>query len=506
MTNGLKQYWYRLSIRGKQFAFYILIIACISIFNFFVLERYNQFIRQYNANTNKFFNVIQLKKELTESMSCISKFLENRNLEDLDLYNESVYRFEMAILKMEKDPASLNSYFLIRAIKNSYISAYDEYNAAITKRRVSNSGYRIHEYKARRIYQYMLDYIDNLSEINLVEGNTIYERLTQNVRLMRTVILASIILVTLICLGFGIKFSNYLTKPIKQLAMLSSQMAEGNLDVRPLQVKSHDEVGILANSFNTMSQSIQQMVKDLKSKSVLEKKLHNEEIKNMKMQQLLKEARFLSLQAQINPHFLFNTLNTISRIIMFNKNEDAIRLIESFANLLHYNLGDFHKQVPIKKELEIIRHYLYIQKYRFEERLNFTIFCNNSKLLEVPIPCLALQPLVENSIIHGIEPKEAGGKIRIKITEVSNEIIIKIIDNGIGISKARMESIKDLKANNHIGHSNAIGIANVAHRLSIFTGLSECFGIRSIEGLGTIVVVKIPQKKGGILGETINCR
>ena len=504
MMNWTKDYWYRMSIRRKQFAFYIIIIALISLFSFFALDRYNNFIQQYNVNTNRFFNAVKLKRELLESRLYISKFLESRELSQLNNYNESVYRFEEAIVKMEDEIVSLNAYFLLRAVKNSYISAYDEYNAAIKERRVLNPKYHIHEYKARRIYQYMLNYIDDLSEISLIEGNALSKRLMRNARLMQTVILVGIIFVTLICLGFGIMFSNYLTKPIKQLAILSSQMARGNLKVEPLQISSKDEVGVLAGSFNMMCFSIQEMVNDLKNKSILEKKLHEEEIKNITMQQLLKEARFLSLQSQINPHFLFNTLNTISRIVMFGKNEDAMRLIESFSSLLRYNLGDFHKQVPLKKELEIIKHYLYIQQYRFGERLNFSIVCNNPDLLEVPIPCFALQPLVENSIIHGIEPKEDGGEIKIKISAFRDEVIIKIIDNGIGISKARLEDIQTLKQNDHTGHSNAIGIANVVHRLTIFTGLSQCFRIRSKEGFGTLVTVNIPKKRGDTFGEDIN--
>jgi two-component system sensor histidine kinase YesM len=504
MIKWLKECWYRMSIRSKQFAFYIIIIALISLFSFFALDRYNNFIHQYNVNTNRFFNAVQLKKELIESRTYISNFLESLELSELNNYNESVYRFEEAIVKMEAETVSLNEYLLLRAVKNSYISAYDEYNAAIRERRASSPKYLIHEYKARRIYHYMLDYIDDLSEISLIEGNALSKRLMRNARLMQSVILVGIIFMTLICLGFGVMFSNYLTKPIKQLAILSSQMAKGDLKVEPLRNNSKDEVGVLADSFNRMSVSIRKMVNDLKNKTILEKKLHDEEIKNITMEQLLKEARFLSLQSQINPHFLFNTLNTISRIVMFGKNNDAMRLIESFSNLLRYNLGDFHKQVPLKKELEIIKHYLYIQQYRFEERLNFSIVCSDPELLEVPIPCFALQPLVENSIIHGIEPKEDGGKIRIKISALHDEIIIKIIDNGVGIPKQRMEAIQTLKQNNHTGHSNAIGIANVVHRLTIFTGQSQCFGIRSIEGFGTLVTVRIPKKRGDCLGEAIN--
>src|SRR5690554_5636068 len=109
-------------------------------------------------------------------------------------------------------------------------------------------------------------------------------------------------------IGFGYVFSNYLTGPIRRLVMASQQMAIGNLDIQ-LEVKSRDEVGILTQSFNKMTASIRNHVEELKQKAQVENKLYEEEMKNIQMQQLLQNAKFMGLQSQINPHFLFNTLN-----------------------------------------------------------------------------------------------------------------------------------------------------------------------------------------------------
>lgn len=495
MKERVKSYWYRLSIRGKQLAVFSVIIFCISLFSIYSLSSNYLFGQRFHRNTNKFFNISKLKNELTVNRELITAYLDSGKLEDLNQYNESVNEFEKILTKVEEESTSLDAYFLLRAVKNSYISAYDEYNMAIRKRRVPDLSYRIHEYKGRRIYQYMLDYIDDLSEVNLLEGNTIYQKLMRDSRLMQIVMLVGIILITIACFGFSVMLSNYLSRPIMKLASLSEQMAEGNLDVQPIAIQSLDEVGSLAGSFNAMSASIKEMINDLKNKSLIEKMLHEEEIKNITMRQLLKEARFLGLQSQINPHFLFNTLNTISRIVMFGKSSEAIRLIESLSNLLRYNLGDYNKQVTLKHELEITNHYLYIQRLRFGERLTVSIVCKDENLLKENIPCFTLQPLVENAMIHGIEPKEEGGSIRIKISSEKSNVLIKIIDDGVGIPKERIQEIMDLKENKSVGHTNAIGISNVLNRLTIFTGVADCFAIKSKIGLGTVVSIKIHKKE-----------
>jgi two-component system sensor histidine kinase YesM len=495
MLNRMKQYWYRLSIRGKQLAFVTLLIGCSSLFSFYSFHTYRCFIGRFNANTTKFFNVSQLKKELLQNQKFITDFLKYNKLPDLNRYNENVSKVERRLHKIENEITSLNAYFLIRAIKNCWSSAYDKYNEAIQKRSIADLGYRTCEYKARRIYKYIFDYVDDLSEVSLLEGNNLYRRLMRDARLMQTVILGGNIIIIIFSIGFSIIFSNYLTKPITKLANLSVQMAEGDLNVKQLPVVALDEVGTLTEVFNIMSRNIQKMVGDLETKSLLERELHEEQIKNLSTEQLLKEARFLGLQAQINPHFLFNALNTISRVVLFGQNQDAIGLIEALSGLLRYNLGDYHKRVGLKRELEIIEAYLNIQKYRFGERLGFEIVCAAPQVLDTLIPPFTLQPLIENSIIHGLEPKEAGGKIRIRVFTRAQSIVVKIIDNGVGILPSRLRELATAKMSSEPhGHSNAIGIVNVVNRLLIFTGNPYCFRLQSSYGLGTVITIILPRK------------
>ena len=150
---------------------------------------------------------------------------------------------------------------------------------------------------------------------------------------------------------FGLLFSNSVSRPIHRLADLAARIAAGDLEVGSIPVKSRDEVGILSASFNTMSRSIREMVEGLKEKADLERQLHEEEIALERMQRTLQEARFMGLQAQINPHFLFNALNTISRTALFEGADKTSQLIKSVAALFRYHLRDPRKTVRFPRNL-----------------------------------------------------------------------------------------------------------------------------------------------------------
>ena len=208
---------------------------------------------------------------------------------------------------------------------------------------------------------------------------------------------------------------------------------------------------------------------------------------------MLKEARFLALQSQINPHFLFNTLNTISRVITFSRSEEAIKLIGALANILRYNMGSGKLYVTLQDELELIKRYVFIQQYRFGDRLRVDFDCMALNTSAITIPRFTLQPIIENAVIHGIEPKIEGGHLRIKAYLNKGRAVIKIVDNGVGMSKEKIELIMSLKNKEKTGHTNAIGLSNVINRLAIFcNGKSRFFMIKSKPGLGTIVRITLP--------------
>lgn len=496
MLKVLVNHWYGLSIKSKFLLFIIFTILCVSLLSFFTQRYAFGFMDEFNNTLTSYYRINKLLVEVQENRRNIEKYLKDMRKEDLDRFAQ-VKKSLMETLDMvdKESNHSLETYFLIRAVRNALDVYFEKCDSALEVRRKSSENYYIHFYEANHISQYIEDYISQLLYVRLREGSWFYNQLVGKANGMKVTTFVAIVIMSIISIVFGLVFSNHITRPIRKLAISSTKMSKGDLDVKQIQVKSNDEVGVLAEAFNHMIGNIREMVNDLKEKSELERKLHEEELKNIKIQQLLKEAEFLGLQSQINPHFLFNTLNVISRISMFEKADNTTRLIQSLSNLFRYNLGSESKTLTLAKEIEITKEYMMIQQFRFGERLRFDVRCRTN-VENVMIPRFTLQPLIENAIIHGIEPKERGGTVRIKIQEQDGSVLIKVIDGGTGITKERLNAILNTDSKEHKGHTTGIGLANVMSRLKLYFNDENCFNIRSKPGLGTVIRISIPMKRG----------
>jgi sensor histidine kinase YesM len=158
-------------------------------------------------------------------------------------------------------------------------------------------------------------------------------------------------------------------------------------------------------------------------------------------------------------------------------------------------MGHSKLHATLQEELEVVEQYVHIQQFRFGGRLTADIDCSGIETDTVTIPRFTLQPLVENSIIHGLEPKVAGGMLRIKTYREAGSVIIKIIDNGAGISKEKLQSVFNRKNEERTGRTRSIGLSNVMARLAIFCGKQGGFEIKSKAGLGTVIIIRLPITK-----------
>ena len=495
MMNGLDKFWYNASIRKKLMIFLMTIILCISVFSIYLLTITFSYINDFSSNVNEYFiiNMLQQNNEKNERLR--GKYFDDLRMDSLSDYNQSMDSFYMTFQDLKGNSHNMEAYLLIRSIQNSFTSYSEESNMAIRKQREGGKDFQTNYYNATRINQYIDFYVAQLLEMRLRDGHLVYSQIVADARVIMLITAIIMMSFLLLCIVFGLVFSNYLTKPIEQLAKLSIQISEGNLNVTQLSITSSDEVGIMATSFNKMSSSIRTLVYDLQEKSLVEKRLHKEEMKNIRNQELLKEAKFLALQSQINPHFLFNRLNTVSRVVLLNRSDEAIKLINGISEILRYNMGDSKLHVTLEDELEIVKQYILIQQYRFGDRLKVVIDCSRIEVGAVIIPCFTLQPVIENSIIHGLEPKVAGGCLKIKAYIDKGDVVIKIIDNGVGMDEKKVQSILSMKNKKKTGRTHSIGLSNVMNRLDIFRGKKGSFDIKSKVGLGTIVIIRIPKKR-----------
>lgn len=477
---------FEISIRKKIIIFFSIVILSVLSLSIYILNNAFGYLNIYEEDLIKTSLIQTLSNHIKNNSMAFENVIKKYNPENIEIFEATIPpMWESWRNVKNRVSSSQNTFFQIEAIKYGMLAYIKSTTQSITYIKNDREIFSSQSLRARRIEGYVEKYLDLLIQIKLEESSILHENQKETVAKIRTISFYAIAIIGIISLLFGNFFSITLTKPIIDLVNNSRLMSQGNLNVKTITTRSNDEIGILADSFNDMSKNINKMVESLKDKAKIEKQHFEDEVKLIAMGKSLKEAQFLSLQSQINPHFLFNTLNTISRTSMFEQAPKTVRLIECLSNIFRYNLRNQDKFITLKEELDILEEYMYIQKTRYGNRINFKI---NSDVdgSNIRIPVFTLQPLVENAVKHGIEPKEDGGEIIININKFNGWIQIEIKDSGIGFN---MENNKHYSSHK----STSIGLNNVQKRLSLKFDGQEQFKIESKIDYGTTITIKIPE-------------
>lgn len=298
-------------------------------------------------------------------------------------------------------------------------------------------------------------------------------RQVQNFTIVCVIILFFIITGVVIATRF---ISNSITKPVAELCGVTERIAKGDFLARA-SVESQDEVAVLAGSVNDMTEHLEIMVRKIKED---ERKMRYAELR--------------LLQEQINPHFLYNTLDTIIWLIEGNDNEKAVNMVVSLSDFFRLVLSHGKEIISIRDEERHIRSYLEIQQVRYKDILDYEIVLS-SELYEYQILKMSLQPLVENALYHGIKYKRARGKITITGSLVDGKIYFAVKDNGVGMEKEELEELRKEMNRPCKETSNGFGLANVNERIRMNFGEQYGLTIESEKGEGTVVRLVIPAEQ-----------
>jgi Predicted signal transduction protein with a C-terminal ATPase domain len=270
--------------------------------------------------------------------------------------------------------------------------------------------------------------------------------------------------------------STTMTRPIKMLENTMHKVEEGDFDVQS-EIAPDNEIGHLSKTFNVMISKIKLLMAEALS---TEKEKRKNEIK--------------ALQAQINPHFLYNTLDTIIWLSADGKNEEVVEVTSALAGLFRTSVSEGENLVPLSVEIENIRSYLTIQKMRYQDKLSYRIEIPD-RLLAAKTPKLILQPIVENAVYHGIKMSPTGGEIAITACESGGVLTVTVQDSGVGMSAEQMDSLFTEDKKDHAGMG--IGVINVNNRIKLCFG--EEYGLRysSEQGMGTRADILLPCLENG---------
>ncbi|WP_238653055.1 sensor histidine kinase [Paenibacillus piscarius] len=287
--------------------------------------------------------------------------------------------------------------------------------------------------------------------------------------------------VLLVALALVYTISLLTTNRLLRLSRQLNQVALGNLNAVS-RIDGTDEIGQLSRQFNYMVSSINQLISQ-----VIES---NE--KNSTLEIAQREIKLKMMASQIHPHFLFNALESIRMNAHLKGEKEIANIVRQLGKLMRKNLEVGRERAPLKEEVEMIRSYLEIQKFRYEDRLEYEI-AFDAGAAEVMLPPLIIQPLVENSVVHGLENKEGTVHVSIAITLNGNkEVQVVVQDDGIGMTEERLAAIMEVITKTEEEEHGRIGLRNVQQRLTLYYGEAHGLRITSREGEGTQISFSVP--------------
>lgn len=306
----------------------------------------------------------------------------------------------------------------------------------------------------------------------IVVGVSMVSELMRRADEARKIYLLIALALFMAALALAYLLSDEITKPVKSLEKSMKEVEKGNFAPAVMEVREENEIGHLTRNFNMMTEEIRKLMEQRDQE-----------------QQIKRKSELKALQAQINPHFLYNTLDSIIWMAEWGKNQEVVRMTSSLAKLLRRSISNEQEAVTVAEEVEYTETYLTIQKMRYKDKLEYEILVDPEILQETVIK-LILQPLVENAIYHGIKYKEGKGLIRIRGFQQNERMILQVQDDGKGMEPETLAHI--FEKHTRDTRSNGVGLNNVNERIQLCYGDDYGISFRSSPGEGTEATITLP--------------
>ncbi|MDX8360960.1 sensor histidine kinase [Cytobacillus sp. IB215316] len=463
------------------------VILFIMVAIWISLTYYNQKTQnQYNDILERYLSMNEVSSVSQQMVTDLNNYLLNPSFANLEALQLNINKLQNKKDEVSKFRNNQNDFAL-----TNYENLIDSLIEATERSLLFRTEKETEDYlevltEATHISKYISEMTLTLIDKELNTYDRFYRGIIEQSEELKKLGIWLLLLITLLLVQFTYWFSLRITRPVKKLTQAAIELSKGRFNSK-IEVDSNDEISFLAKMFDRMRININNFLLEVQQNAQLENELKENKL-------LLQESQLHSLQSQMNPHFLYNTLNTLSKKAYMEGSEETSDLIVSVASLLRYNLKSLDKSTTLAEEVNILQQYIDIQKARFTERLQFHMNIDE-KCLGLQIPRLTLQPIIENAVIHAIEPKEEGGIIWFRAINSTDEVTIEIEDDGPGMNEHKRKQILEGNSIDTEGHSTGIGMSNVGKRLRLFYGYENIMDIESTLGIGTKVVLKIPKKR-----------
>ncbi|MBF4692496.1 sensor histidine kinase [Fusibacter ferrireducens] len=445
----------------------IVPFVVVIIILFYLMMSFNQ---KYAASLQNANTVTELNYEFKNNIDqdtyqfiIRAKPIEELPMEEIDRAKQIIERLEVSTTHGENQWRVEVMLNLIEKLRQAII---DIGNTSGYDARIEMLNGNVHSITTL-IQSYMNDYTySEMKELAAIQKQIINR---VSIMIWITIIISAPFLISILLYSW--RLSSRLTKPILELCEKASVLGSGNFDVKPIQSYS-SEIQTLDHQFNEMANRIDELLACVKAD-----------------QNALHKAELELLQSQINPHFLYNTFDSVIWLAEAKQNDKVIRMVTSLSSFFRNSLSKGQDFITLEVEIHQVTSYLEIQQIRYFDILEYEIDIPKH-LKTTSIPKLTLQPIVENAIYHGIKNKRQKGKIKISASELENDLMIQIQDNGAGMHPERLQALKKgLNQHQHMG----LGLENVCKRLNLYFGPPYGLDFESVYGEGMTVTIRIPK-------------
>lgn len=504
--------WKDNRIKSRMYQYLFLVIGAAVLINAATMMFFQSNMKRYEKTMEQVLALNRFYIELGEGNNLLGSYVQDGNGETYQTMEETLGEADLFLAALQEDGISQGFMRDIRDMR-CMLESYLEYAQAIRDqigclgKESFTSGMLemvLELYgQAQEVYGLMDGEFKNLNLSLLDYANTRMAVLNRQKKFYLVEWAGALLLMIFWSILRGQRFTEQIVSPIQTLTKKAVEIREGSMaeftEVR-IQEAGSQELQILIHVFNMMIDQIQKQFKATEEAAAAKARLHQQEMENLKITNLLRTSELKALQMQMNPHFLFNTLNMISKTAYLGDSEETVFLLQKTAQLLRYSLDYMGKSVTLARELEILDCYVCLQEKRFADRIDFD-FDLDERFHQVLVPCLILQPLVENSITHGVGMYTSGARIliRTRYLEQKKKGMISVVDNGLGMDKQKLEQVREklAQAEGREVPCQEIGLENVYMRLKKFFMGEAQMEIYSVPRQETEIRILIPAKEKG---------
>ncbi len=493
MYGYIREIWLRISLKKKMGIYLCLVVLMVGMSALFSFLLMDFSLGDFNKILDDNSRCYNFQAAIEQESYAFKDYIRSRTQENGERYEAACQKSENSLKQLPFDYRAIGAVRYGRTwnIHNAY-EKYCSTRDDFLKESLEQEEYIVRLYGIYSMQEYLQAYARQLLQLTMVAGDGSYQRQVPFFYRMPYLILlvsAAMILIMFILTRF---LSHAVVDPMELLVDATRKIAVNDFDGEDLAVENKDEMGEMVQAFNKMKHATKGYIHTLMKNHEISELLHKEAMEKMETEKRLEAARLDLLKSQINPHFLFNTLNTIACMARLEDASTTEKMITSVSSLFRYNLKTTEQIVPLEQELKVVQDYMYIQKMRFGSRIWYGSRIQVDKRA-VQIPAFTLQPLVENAIVHGIAKKEQGGRVFLRVWQKGNMLVVSVADTGIGMEDKERQRLLEALKGSHTAKVG-IGLGNIYQRIHAIyrDGGMEIYGKK---GRGTVVQLRIPTKE-----------